>query len=81
MGAFCCHGNQSVDPVCPKSYAAFPAPQWYYTKNLIKIVQLALEIFKFESVDDDGRRTDDGPLVYYKLYTISSHYESSAQVS
>ena len=29
---------------------------------------MALEIFKFESVDDDGRRrTDDGPLVYYKL--------------
>ena len=33
---------------------------------MIKIGQLALEIFKFESVDD-GRRTDDGPLVYYKL--------------
>ena len=31
---------------------------------------LASEIFKFESVDNDdgdGRRTDDGPLVYYKL--------------
>ena len=25
-------------------------------------------MFKFESVDDDGRRrTDDGPLVYYKF--------------
>ena len=35
----------------------------------MKIGQLASEIFKFESVDDDGgrRRTDDGPLVYYKL--------------
>ena len=30
---------------------------------------MASEIFKFESVDNDGRRrrTDDGPLVYYKL--------------
>ena len=35
---------------------------------------MASEIFKFESVDGDGRRqtttmttTDDGPLVYYKL--------------
>ena len=29
---------------------------------------MASEIFKFESVDDDGRwRMDDGPLVYYKL--------------
>ena len=35
-------------------------------KNLIKIGQLALEIFKSESVADDGRRrTDDGPLVYF----------------
>ena len=25
------------------------------------------EIFKFESVDDDDERMDDGPLVYYKL--------------
>ena len=40
----------------PKPYAAFPPPQWCYTLNLIKIGQLALEIFKFESVDDD----DDG---------------------
>ena len=24
-------------------------------------------IFKFESVDDGRRRTDNGPLVYYKL--------------
>ena len=34
------------------------------------IGQMASEIFKFESVDedDDGRRRkDDGPLVYYKL--------------
>ena len=35
--------------------------------HLIKTGQLASEIFKFESVDDGHRRTDDGPLVYYKL--------------
>ena len=59
----------------PKPDAAFPPSQWCYTYNLIKIGQLTSEIFKFESVDDDGRRrttdddgrTDDGPLVYYKL--------------
>ena len=46
----------------------FPHP-WCYSYNLIKIGQLASEIFKFESVDDGRRRTttDDGPLVYYKL--------------
>ena len=37
----------------------FPHP-WCYTYNLIKIGQLASEVFKFESVDN-------GPLVYYKL--------------
>ena len=30
MGAFCCHGNQSFDPICPKPYAAFFPPQWCY---------------------------------------------------
>ena len=62
----------------PKLYAAFPPP------HLIKIGQLALEIFKFEGVDKTGgRRTDEGPLVYYKLtlWPFSSPYEPSAQVS
>ena len=35
--------------------------------NVINTGQLASEIFKFESVDDGRRRTDDGTLVYYKL--------------
>ena len=39
----------------------FPHPS-DATQNLIKIGQLASEIFKFESKDDN-----DGPLVYYKL--------------
>ena len=63
MGAFCCHGNQSFDRVCSKTLCSLSSTQW-----LIKIGQL--EIFEFESVDDDDgrrRRTDDGPLVYYKL--------------
>ena len=34
----------------PEPYAAFPPPQWCYTLNLIKIGQLASEIFKFKSV-------------------------------
>ena len=50
MGAFCCHGYQSFDPISPKTYAAFPSPQWCYTLNLIKIGQLASEIFKFRSL-------------------------------
>ena len=45
----------------------FPNPS-DATQNLIKICHLASEIFKFENVDNDGRRlTNNGPLVYYKL--------------
>ena len=44
----------------PKPYAAFPPPQWCYILNLIKIGQMASEIFKFESVDDDNDDDDDG---------------------
>ena len=45
-----------------------PFPHLSDATNLIKIGQLALEIFKFENVDD-GRpmMTDNRPLVYYKL--------------
>ena len=66
MGAFCCHGNQSFNPIFPKTLRTLsPTPVMLHI-NLIKIGQLALEIFKFECVDDI-RWTDDGPLVYYKL--------------
>ena len=43
---------------------ANPPTQWWYLWYLIKINQLAFEIFLFESVD---ARTDDGTLLYYKL--------------
>ena len=32
MGAFCCHGNQSFDLICPKPYAAFPPPVMLHIK-------------------------------------------------
>ena len=38
----------------------FPHPSDATHKILIKTGQLASEIFKFESVDDDGRRRTDG---------------------
>ena len=31
-----------------KPYVVFPPSQWWYTWNLIKIVQVALEIYSFE---------------------------------
>ena len=39
-----------------KPDAAFLPAQWCYTWNLIKIGQVALEIYRFENVDDDRRR-------------------------
>ena len=49
MGAICCHGNRSSDPIWP-----FP-PQWCFRWNLITFGQLVSDIFMFESVDG---RTD-----------------------
>ena len=51
-----------------------PFPYPIDATHLIKIGQLASEIFKFEILDDDGRTTDH-------WYTISSPCEPSAQVS
>ena len=74
MGAFCCHGNQNFNPIFPKTLCTLsPTPVMLHIK-FDHDWPTGLEIFKFESVDDgrrttddDGRQTDDGPLVYYKL--------------
>ena len=63
-GGFCCHGNQSFDPTCHKTLCSLsPTPVMLHIK-FDQDCQMALEIFKFKS---GRRRTDDGPLVYYKL--------------
>ena len=54
----------------PIPYAAFPSPQSCCTYYLIKICQLAdlPTCFRdIQSLKVCTRRTDDGPLVYYKL--------------
>ena len=61
MGAFCCHGNQSFDPICPKTLCSLsPTPVMLHIKFDQDCGQLASEIFKFENVDDDGQTTTDG---------------------
>ena len=71
MGAICCHGNQSFDPICPKTSCSLsPTPLMLHIKY---IGQLASEINKLESVDNDTG-TDH-------WYTKSSLCEPSAQVS
>ena len=64
MGAFCCHGNQSFDPICPKTLDSLSPTQ---VMLHIKFDQDWPPGFRDIQVWKCGRRTDDGPLVYYKL--------------
>ena len=63
MGAFCCHGSQSFDPICPKTLCSLsPTPVMLH----LKFDQDWPTGFRDIQVWKCGRRTD-GPLVYYKL--------------
>ena len=65
MGAFCYHGNQRFDPICPKTLCSLScAPVMLH----IKFDQDWLTGFRDIQVWDCGQwRPDHGPLVYYKL--------------
>ena len=72
MGAFCCHGNQSFDPIYPKTLCILsPTPVMLH----IKFDQdwptgfWDIQVWKWGSwrTDIERRRTDGGPLVYCKL--------------
>ena len=77
MGAFCCHDNQSFDPICPKTLCSLsPTPVMLHIKfdqdwptGFRDIQVLKCGRRRTTDDDDDGRRTttDGGPLVYYKL--------------
>ena len=69
MGAFCCHGNQSFDPIGPKTLCSLsPTPVMLHKK----FDQDWPTGFRDIQVWKCGRRRttttdEDGPLVYYKL--------------
>ena len=70
MGAFCCHGNQSFDPICPKTLCSLsPTPKMLHIKfdqdwpTGFRDIQV-WKCGRWRTTDDDD---DDGPLVYYKL--------------
>ena len=64
MGVFCCHGNQSFDPICPKILCSLsPTPVMLH----IKFGQVWPTGFRDIQVWKCGQWTDDKPLVYYKL--------------
>ena len=79
MGSISCHSNQSPYPIKTKNNYYFPLPVDGVCVICKTIGPAVSEKKIFEIVDDgrtDGRRTDAGACVYYKLT-----YEPSAQVS
>ena len=75
MGAFCCHGKQSFDPICPKTLCSLSlTPVMLHIKfdQDWPAGSRDIQVWKCwrrrTTTDTDGRRrTDDGPLLYYKL--------------
>ena len=52
----------------PKPNAAFPPPQWWFSKNFVIIGPLVAEIFKFENVHrHTDRHTDRRRLDWYTI--------------
>ena len=65
MGAFCCHGNQSFDLICPKTLCSLsPTPVMLHIKFDLGWPAGFRDIQVWKC---GRRRTDDGPLLYYKL--------------
>ena len=74
MGAFCCHGNQSFDLICLKTLCSLsPTPVMLHIKFDLgwpagfRDIQVWKCGRRQQTTDDGRRRTDDGPLLYYKL--------------
>ena len=57
-GDICCHATRVPIRSAQKPSAVFPPSQWWYTWNLIKIVQVALEIYIFEIPIDPNAKID-----------------------
>ena len=76
MGAFCCHGNQFFDPICPKTLSSPPTPVMLHIKFDQDWPTGLGDKFcsKLWTDDDDGRTMEP-------CYTISSPCEPSAPVS
>ena len=81
MGTICCHGNQSSDPIWPKTCCSLSPTQMTPLLNLIAIGSLVAEIFTFESVDRQTDRQTDGRRFDWYTTCISSPCDPSAQVS
>ena len=59
-------GNQSFDPICPKTLAVFPHPIKCYQDWPTGLRDI--QVWKCgRGMTDNWQRTDGGPLLYYKL--------------
>ena len=68
MGAFCCHGNQSFDLICPKTLCSLsPTPVILHIKFDLGWPAGFRDIQVLKCGQRRRRGTDDGPLLYYKL--------------
>ena len=75
MGAFCCHGNQSFDPICPKTLCSLsPHPRNAAHKTWSRLVQWLQRYSSLKVWTTDRRTTDH-------WYTKSLPCEPLAQVS
>ena len=67
MGAFCCHGNQSFDPICPKTLCSFSP------------IQMMLHI-KFDQDWPTGFRDIQVQKVWNFLHSRASNSKKSGMI-
>ena len=80
MGAFCCHGIHSFDPICPKTSCSLSPTQVMLHIKFDQDWPTGFRDMKvWTTTDDNGRTDDDGRTDHW--YTISSPCEPLAQVS
>ena len=75
VGAFCCHGNQSFEPVCPKPFYRLSATPVTLHIKFDQDWPTGFRDIQVWKVDDDGW-TDDS-----HWYTISLPSEPSARMN
>ena len=67
MGAFCCHGNHRLDPICPKTLCSLSSTQVMIHIKFDQFWPTGFRDIQVWKCGQRGQRTEDEPLVYYKL--------------
>ena len=79
MGAFCCHGNQSFEPICPKTLCSLSPPLVMLHINFDQDWPTGfrdIQVWKCgrqrTTTDDDGRTTDHWYTIQLTLWAFGS---------